>query len=195
MDEERHGHAHLNGIGAFLSLAQASHLMSIKGMLLKTFGSVLESKTNAGCAPAHVGCADAAGIRGLLLLYTIRAERSISWPCVDLSKGEDDASTSMWWDENEGSEIVARGQVVNVARLVTRAYSPPSGLVQLVPRPGVLSANLVAEHINLERPPLNTLLLEVCSVGLNFRDVLNVLGAYPGDPGPPGSDVSGIVMC
>ena len=23
-------------------------------------------------------------------------------------------------------------------------------------------------------------------VGLNFRDVLNVLGEYPGDPGPPG---------
>ena len=120
VDEERHSHAHLNGIGAFLSLAQASHLMSIKGMLLKTFGSVLESKTNAGCAPAHVGCADAAGIRGLL--RSIRSEqRSISWPCVDLTKGEDDASTSMWWDENEGSEIVARGQVVNVARLVSLA--------------------------------------------------------------------------
>lgn len=30
--------------------------------------------------------------------------------------------------------------------------------------------------------------LGVRAVGLNFRDVLNVLGAYPGDPGPPGSD-------
>ena len=35
--------------------------------------------------------------------------------------------------------------------------------------------------------------LQVMAVGLNFRDVLNVLGAYPGDPGPPGSDMSGIV--
>jgi len=26
----------------------------------------------------------------------------------------------------------------------------------------------------------------VSAVGLNFRDVLNVLGMYPGDPGPPG---------
>ena len=24
--------------------------------------------------------------------------------------------------------------------------------------------------------------------GLNFRDVLNVLGMYPGDPGDPGGD-------
>ena len=29
-------------------------------------------------------------------------------------------------------------------------------------------------------------LLTLTSTGLNFRDVLNVLGMYPGDPGPPG---------
>ena len=34
----------------------------------------------------------------------------------------------------------------------------------------------------------------VKAVGLNFRDVLNVLGMYPGDPGPPGADYAGIVM-
>ncbi|EOD38765.1 hypothetical protein EMIHUDRAFT_224172 [Emiliania huxleyi CCMP1516] len=28
---------------------------------------------------------------------------------------------------------------------------------------------------------------------LNFRDVLNVLGAYPGDPGPPGSDCAAVI--
>ena len=33
--------------------------------------------------------------------------------------------------------------------------------------------------------------LRVRAVGLNFRDVLNVLGEYPGDPGPPGLDCSG----
>ena len=31
------------------------------------------------------------------------------------------------------------------------------------------------------------------AIGLNFRDVLNILGMYPGDPGPPGGDCSGIV--
>ena len=35
--------------------------------------------------------------------------------------------------------------------------------------------------------------MEVRAVGLNFRDVLNVLGAYPGDPGPPGGDSAGFV--
>lgn len=37
------------------------------------------------------------------------------------------------------------------------------------------------------------LLLRVRAVGLNFRDVLNVLGEYPGDPGPPGGDAAGAV--
>lgn len=35
--------------------------------------------------------------------------------------------------------------------------------------------------------------LRVTAVGLNFRDVLNVLGMYPGDPGNPGGDVAGVV--
>ena len=35
--------------------------------------------------------------------------------------------------------------------------------------------------------------LRVRAVGLNFRDVLNVLGEYPGDPGPPGGDAAGRV--
>ena len=44
-------------------------------------------------------------------------------------------------------------------------------------------------------PPLGDaeVLLHVRAVGLNFRDVLNVLGEYPGDPGPPGGDAAGMV--
>ena len=35
--------------------------------------------------------------------------------------------------------------------------------------------------------------VRVEAAGLNFRDVLNVLGLYPGDPGPIGGDLCGIV--
>jgi NADPH:quinone reductase-like Zn-dependent oxidoreductase len=35
--------------------------------------------------------------------------------------------------------------------------------------------------------------VQVKAVGINFRDVLNVLGMYPGDPGAPGGDFAGIV--
>lgn len=42
--------------------------------------------------------------------------------------------------------------------------------------------------------PPNNITMKVNAVGLNFRDVLNVLGMYPGDPGPPGSDCAGVVI-
>jgi len=35
--------------------------------------------------------------------------------------------------------------------------------------------------------------VSVRAVGLNFRDVLNILGMYPGDPGDPGGDCAGVV--
>ena len=35
--------------------------------------------------------------------------------------------------------------------------------------------------------------VRVEAAGLNFRDILNVLGLYPGDPGPIGGDLCGVV--
>ncbi|MEU4371375.1 SDR family NAD(P)-dependent oxidoreductase [Micromonospora chersina] len=35
--------------------------------------------------------------------------------------------------------------------------------------------------------------VRIRAAGLNFRDVLNALGLYPGDPGPPGGEASGVV--
>jgi len=40
----------------------------------------------------------------------------------------------------------------------------------------------------------NYAMLRIRAIGLNFRDVLNVMGLYPGDPGPPGADCSGTVL-
>ena len=51
-----------------------------------------------------------------------------------------------------------------------------------------------------KQPPLvgslapNAAELRVRAVGLNFRDVLNVLGEYPGNPGPPGADTAATVV-
>eukprot|EP00921_Rhytidocystis_pertsovi_P005095 GHVQ01008804.1.p1 GENE.GHVQ01008804.1~~GHVQ01008804.1.p1 ORF type:complete len:4630 (+),score=744.88 GHVQ01008804.1:433-13890(+) len=43
-------------------------------------------------------------------------------------------------------------------------------------------------------PPEGCIEIRVRAVGLNFRDVLNVMGLYPGDPGPPGADCAGTVV-
>lgn len=41
---------------------------------------------------------------------------------------------------------------------------------------------------------LGKIVVQVRAVGINFRDVLNVLGMYPGDPGPPGGDCAGVLL-
>ena len=45
-----------------------------------------------------------------------------------------------------------------------------------------------------ETLPMGCSFVEIMCVGLNFRDVLNVLGMYPGDAGDPGSDFAGIIV-
>jgi hypothetical protein len=61
--------------------------------------------------------------------------------------------------------------------------SPRGSLNSLVPRP-VDTTSLAPGLV----------LVAVRAVGINFRDVLNVLGMYPGDPGPPGGDCAGVVV-
>ncbi len=41
-------------------------------------------------------------------------------------------------------------------------------------------------------PNPNEISVEVKAAGLNFRDVLNAMGLYPGDPGPLGGECAGI---
>lgn len=49
--------------------------------------------------------------------------------------------------------------------------------------------------VRADRPPPSAgeVELEVRAAGLNFRDVLNALGAYPGDAGEPGGECVGII--
>jgi acyl transferase domain-containing protein/NADPH:quinone reductase-like Zn-dependent oxidoreductase/acyl carrier protein len=53
--------------------------------------------------------------------------------------------------------------------------------------------NLRLTETEVTRPSATQAQVRVEAAGLNFRDVLNVLGLYPGDPGLIGGDFSGIV--
>ena len=53
--------------------------------------------------------------------------------------------------------------------------------------------NLRLTETDVAPPADNEVQVRVEAAGLNFRDVLNVLGLYPGDPGPIGGDLCGIV--
>ena len=53
--------------------------------------------------------------------------------------------------------------------------------------------NLRLTEADVAAPADNEIQVRVEAAGLNFRDVLNVLGLYPGDPGPIGGDLCGVV--
>ena len=97
-------------------------------------------------------------------------------------------------DGSEPEVKLIRG-VIQIPRL---ASAPPSrvGYMQLALRGRGAMSNMSLK----QQQPFQHMLrrgeaeLRVHAVGLNFRDVLNVLGAYPGDPGPPGADCSGVTL-
>ena len=83
-----------------------------------------------------------------------------------------------------------------VSRL-TRSPIAVRGSVELHMRErGAISNLFLRAQANAARtrPESNLCELRVRSAGLNFRDVLNVMGLYPGDPGPPGGDCAGTVI-
>ena len=58
---------------------------------------------------------------------------------------------------------------------------------QLTPQPRGALHSLRPVPCNTARPlAAGEVLVAVAAVGLNFRDVLNVLGMYPGNAGAPG---------
>ena len=79
--------------------------------------------------------------------------------------------------------------VVTPARAVTgHVLQHAAGDWRLTAEPPGALANL--RRAPLHPPPSlrgGEVRLAVSAVGLNFRDVLNVLGMYPGHPGPPGA--------
>jgi NADPH:quinone reductase-like Zn-dependent oxidoreductase/3-oxoacyl-(acyl-carrier-protein) synthase/acyl carrier protein len=80
--------------------------------------------------------------------------------------------------------------------LISSAAQEALGPYHLMPMPRGSLTSLVPLPVAVDVPqrhPQDQVVLNVRSVGLNFRDVLNVLGMYPGDPGPPGGDCAGII--
>lgn len=53
--------------------------------------------------------------------------------------------------------------------------------------------NLRLNEAEVPPPDEGYVQVRVEAAGLNFRDVLNVLGLYPGDPGPVGGDFAGVI--
>nr|CRL78406.1 beta-ketoacyl synthase [Mycolicibacterium malmesburyense] len=95
-------------------------------------------------------------------------------------------------------ELALRQGKLLASRLLPWARSghltvPRSSEYVLAPTERGAIDNLRLSETELSPPAEGYVQVRVQAAGLNFRDVLNVLGLYPGDPGPIGGDFAGVV--
>ena len=90
--------------------------------------------------------------------------------------------------------IVFSSGAIMSAMLQSSSIRHAPATMQLLPEPRGSLGGLRAVAMQTGAAPAGCLVVAVQAVGLNFRDVLNVLGMYPGDPGPPGGDCAGLVV-
>ncbi|GJF15963.1 putative polyketide synthase [Mycolicibacterium cyprinidarum] len=95
-------------------------------------------------------------------------------------------------------ELALRQGKLLASRLLPWARSgnltvPRSSDYVLAPTERGAIDNLRLSEKDVPPPEQGYVQVRVEAAGLNFRDVLNVLGLYPGDPGPIGGDFAGVV--
>ncbi|MBP1818573.1 SDR family NAD(P)-dependent oxidoreductase [Mycobacterium sp. OAE908] len=95
-------------------------------------------------------------------------------------------------------EMALRQGKLLASRLLPWARSgnltvPRGGDYALAPTERGAIDNLRLTERDVAPPNEGYVQVRVEAAGLNFRDVLNVLGLYPGDPGPIGGDFAGVV--
>ena len=100
--------------------------------------------------------------------------------CLTAADGEDRIAL------RDGARLVARLRPITP----DPAETPPRRLE--IPARGSL-ANLVLMPVERPAPGPGEVEIRIFATGLNFRDVLNALGMYPGDPGPLGNECAGVV--
>ncbi|HET7695301.1 MAG TPA: SDR family NAD(P)-dependent oxidoreductase [Vicinamibacterales bacterium] len=124
-------------------------------------------------------------------------------PCASIDLDAADAAELdlLWADltrPDAEDQIAYRGGRRHVARLERAASDAlgtarASGPVALaISERGILD-NLRLVPMTRRAPARGEVEIEVRASGLNFRDVLNALGMYPGDPGALGNECVGVV--
>jgi myxalamid-type polyketide synthase MxaB len=118
-------------------------------------------------------------------------------------RAEADAIFSEIWNGDD-EQLVAYREGERWVRSIRQIDAPPNHLDQLsIPKdtnyalesgPGSELAALRLSSVPRRAPGVGEIELEVRAAGLNFRDVLNAMGLYPGDPGALGGECSGVVV-
>lgn len=132
---------------------------------------------------------------------TLRLEHpELRTVCIDLDPAigtdeEDSLLAELDAGGREG-EVALRGSTRYVARLARLRSSAGPGTQapwRLVPTVQGSLASVQPAPCERRAPAAGEVEIAVEAVALNFRDVLNVLGLYPGDAGPLGGECAGVV--
>jgi acyl transferase domain-containing protein/NADPH:quinone reductase-like Zn-dependent oxidoreductase/NAD(P)-dependent dehydrogenase (short-subunit alcohol dehydrogenase family) len=115
---------------------------------------------------------------------------------LDPTGGDEDArvlcdSVSL---ADEEDRVAWRGGQRHVARLIPGSVTPADDAplrLEITERGSL--GNLKLQHVARELPGPGEVEIRVHASGLNFRDVLNALGMYPGDAGPLGNECAGVI--
>ena len=153
----------------------------------------------AARSTGNTGTSSQAGLLGLTRQARSEAPQSCL-PIIDLDEHRRGATElavvarlagelGLAYSGSPEPELAFDGSSQRVPRL-TEAAGSLGGPVKLHfdARGAVSGLRVVAQEEEAFAPTDHLVQLHVGAVGLNFRDVLNVLGVYPGDPGPPGGD-------
>ncbi|KAK9866522.1 hypothetical protein WJX84_008502 [Apatococcus fuscideae] len=131
-------------------------------------------------------------LRGLMRVAAIELSTA-NWDVMDVVAN---APTSKAQVSGEGQgclgHTMQEGYGMEARLLRAPANYPPTEIC-LVPEPRGAFSNLRPRALPEAQLGPEQIELHPLAVGLNFRDVLNCLGMYPGDPGNPGADCAGIV--
>ncbi len=92
------------------------------------------------------------------------------------------------WAWRDGKTFTAR-----LVRTASRLSPPDDDWQLVIPERGMLENLTMVNRPQRDVGP-DEVRLRVRACGLNFRDVLNALGMYPGDPGPLGGECAGEVI-
>jgi acyl transferase domain-containing protein/NADPH:quinone reductase-like Zn-dependent oxidoreductase len=136
------------------------------------------------------------------LARTVRLEHpELRCTCVDLDPaGDPDEAATLAAElarNGEEGEVALRPGGRRALRLVRHRRARPAapvGPYRLAPSVRGDLDTLRLDPLERRAPGPGEVEIAVEATGLNFKDVLNVLGMYPGDPGPLGGECAGRVV-
>jgi len=112
-----------------------------------------------------------------------------------VNPNEDDMLFQSLWTLDREDQVALRGETRLAARLrsaETAAIAESEPVLLDITERGTLDG-LAFVPLMRSKPQPDEVEIRVAATGVNFRDVLNTLGMYPGDPGPLGNECAGVV--